>query len=402
MNIDTPTTLITPADTQQKAPSPSSQPPKNDEGKSFKDELISVNHVDGKNEQKPQTNPQENEAAKDSEQINALNDRKNEHVLHPQQNNLEKLNQIESLEQLVTGEISKKELNAQNKFNLENKNIDSNNKLKEQNNLVKEHQIRNGKLLHNDVLKSAITTVKENNEAKAEDLTLKNNLVQSVLQPEQNLKPNADRLANANKDKLASKNQKTAKAVIKNESVLRPLQELSEQIKSIKSLKTSPEKSAEKTQKTESQEQSNQTIKMTANDALFFANLVKGDQISVASGDGTSSTTQIKNEATSETVQVSTVLVDALSEAAKTNKPFRIDFDKDVAIIMKIDRQGKLSAEFIPGDKAVETYLKNNIGLLQATFEEQKLPYNELTYRKHKQEQQNNNDNQRNKENDDE
>ena len=48
---------------------------------------------------------------------------------------------------------------------------------------------------------------------------------------------------------------------------------------------------------------------------------------------------------------------------------------------MKIDSKGKVSAEFIPGDKAVEAYLRNNIGFLKQRFDDQNLPYNDLLYR---------------------
>lgn len=50
--------------------------------------------------------------------------------------------------------------------------------------------------------------------------------------------------------------------------------------------------------------------------------------------------------------------MDKLSESMKTNQPFRIDFDKDVSVIIKVNKDGSLAANFIPGDKAVEQYLK--------------------------------------------
>ena len=59
---------------------------------------------------------------------------------------------------------------------------------------------------------------------------------------------------------------------------------------------------------------------------------------------------------------------------------------------MKIDKDGKLSAEFIPSDKVAEEYLRNNITFLKTTFDEQKLPYNEISYRQQKNNQRNNKD----------
>ena len=46
-----------------------------------------------------------------------------------------------------------------------------------------------------------------------------------------------------------------------------------------------------------------------------------------------------------------------------------------------MDTKGKVSAEFIPGDKAVEMYLRNNISSLKQRFDDQNLPYNDIMYR---------------------
>ena len=59
----------------------------------------------------------------------------------------------------------------------------------------------------------------------------------------------------------------------------------------------------------------------------------------------------------------------------------RISFDKDVSVVIKIDKHGKISAEFIPGSAEVENYLRTNIASLKQKFDEQNLPYNELFYR---------------------
>ena len=72
----------------------------------------------------------------------------------------------------------------------------------------------------------------------------------------------------------------------------------------------------------------------------------------------------------------------------KTNQPFRIDFDKDVSVIIKVNKDGSLAANFIPGDKAVEQYLRNNIASLRQRFDDQNLPYSELSYSNQNRQQQ--------------
>lgn len=130
-------------------------------------------------------------------------------------------------------------------------------------------------------------------------------------------------------------------------------------------------------------------INMSDSDANFFANLVQNTDMSMKS-----IATQINDamangtEGVQKSVQVSSVLMDKLSESMKTNQPFRIDFDKDVSVILKVNKDGSLAANFIPGDKAVEQYLRNNISSLRQRFDDQNLPYSELSYSNSRQQQQ--------------
>lgn len=140
-------------------------------------------------------------------------------------------------------------------------------------------------------------------------------------------------------------------------------------------------------------------ISMSDEDASFFANLVTKTDMSMQSiaGEFQKSLDAGNVQTVQKTAKVSSVLMDALSDSMKTNKAFRIDFDKDISVIMRVDRNGNLNANFIPGDRAVEAYLKNNISYLKQRFDEQDLPYNELTYSRHKQSQ--NEEKRNNKEN---
>lgn len=119
-------------------------------------------------------------------------------------------------------------------------------------------------------------------------------------------------------------------------------------------------------------------INMSDADADFFANLVQNTDMSMK--DIASQVMENTNFQTAKSVQVSSVLMEKLAESLKTNQPFRIDFDKDVSVIIKVNKDGSLMANFIPGDKAVEQYLKNNIASLRQRFDEENLSYSELTY----------------------
>ena len=142
-------------------------------------------------------------------------------------------------------------------------------------------------------------------------------------------------------------------------------------------------------------------IDMGADDAKFFADLVQNTDKTLQSvtADLQGGVEQNVQQA-AKNVKVSATLMNALNEAVKTNRPFRINFDKDVSVIIKVDKDGALSATFIPGDKAVEEYLKQNISFLRQRFDEQELSYKDLSYSRQKQNQEQNRRN--NKENDNE
>ncbi|MCR4881344.1 MAG: hypothetical protein K6A44_05265 [bacterium] len=80
-------------------------------------------------------------------------------------------------------------------------------------------------------------------------------------------------------------------------------------------------------------------------------------------------------------LEVSKTLFSALEQASKTGKSVRLDFGQDTSVILRIGKDGKLSADFVPNEKAMEAVLKNALPQLKAKFEEQNLPYGELNYR---------------------
>ncbi len=182
------------------------------------------------------------------------------------------------------------------------------------------------------------------------------------------------------------------------------LSELNEKIAALNTLQVG------RISKTNSEININAEIKsftMNDEDINFFLELTNSNQtVTGISGETLAKnmitfTENAKAEMIQKTVPVSKTLMDSLAESMQTNKPFRIDFDTDVAVIMKVDKNGVLSANFIPGNTAVEAYLRNNIGLLKQAFTENNLEYNELTYSRNKnQEQQKQRQN--NKENDNE
>lgn len=128
------------------------------------------------------------------------------------------------------------------------------------------------------------------------------------------------------------------------------------------------------------------SMTMNIEDAMFFVNLAQEGQFSVNSSSSGEfqSLMQLdvaKNVASQRTVEVTNQITSLIEKAQSTQKPVRISFDNDVSVILKIDKHGKVTAEFIPGSLEVENYLRNNIASLRQKFDEQNLPYNDLFYR---------------------
>lgn len=197
------------------------------------------------------------------------------------------------------------------------------------------------------------------------------------------------------KNQIAGSRNKTSATSLKKDKdegitdVLDPINELSSKISTINALKkgsiSATKGTSSKIDETTDKSAYCQTINLDKKDATFFINMIENQQMSAGNATGAASSidnnfTEIKNEATQQTVQISQTLIDGLNKASATGKPLRIDFDNNIAVIMKVDKNGTLSANFIPGDAAVENYLRNNIAGLRQSFDDQGLPYNQLSY----------------------
>lgn len=144
------------------------------------------------------------------------------------------------------------------------------------------------------------------------------------------------------------------------------------------------------------------SIKMSDADAKFFSDLVNKTDMSAQSvaAEFQKALNNGNVQQVQSTAKATAALIANLQESAKTNQPFRIDFDQDVSVILKVDKEGKINANFIPGDKAVEAYLRNNIDFLKQRFNEENIAYGDLNYSKSRQEKEKQNRN--NKEQDNE
>jgi hypothetical protein len=82
-----------------------------------------------------------------------------------------------------------------------------------------------------------------------------------------------------------------------------------------------------------------------------------------------------------KTLDFSKGLYNLVEHAYNTQKPVRVSFDGDSSVILKIGADGKLSAEFLSNDKAMQYILKNNIPELRNKFDNEGIPYKEISYK---------------------
>ena len=127
------------------------------------------------------------------------------------------------------------------------------------------------------------------------------------------------------------------------------------------------------------------TISMTQSDDQFFINLTQNNEKNISTQNVVAQAQSMLNSGAEaaevkQNVQVSQTLLNAISQARENNQPLRIDFDQNVSVILRVGKDGAVAAHFIPGDKAVEQYLRNNIDNLKATFSDNDLPYTDLSY----------------------
>ena len=121
-------------------------------------------------------------------------------------------------------------------------------------------------------------------------------------------------------------------------------------------------------------------IAMNKNDVEFFANLVENGSVDMNS---------VTNSQKSS--QVSKTLADMLAKSMEDNKPIRINFDNDISVIIKINKNGKISADFLPSSQVAEAYLKENLPILKQRFDDNNIDYEELNHRRQEQQDDRNN-----------
>lgn len=78
---------------------------------------------------------------------------------------------------------------------------------------------------------------------------------------------------------------------------------------------------------------------------------------------------------------VSKTLFNLMEYSFKAQKPVRLDFNGNSSVILKMNNNGKLIAEFISNDKAMEYALKSSIPYLKDKLDSEGIDYEEISYK---------------------
>ena len=114
------------------------------------------------------------------------------------------------------------------------------------------------------------------------------------------------------------------------------------------------------------------SIIMNQADVEVFAQLVQKGEVDIKN---------LAPEAAKQSIQISKTLADMIARSMETNQPLRIDFDNNISVIIRISRDGKISADFLPSSQVAEAYLKENLPLLRQKFDDNNIKYDELNQR---------------------
>ncbi len=124
---------------------------------------------------------------------------------------------------------------------------------------------------------------------------------------------------------------------------------------------------------------------MTEDDVKFFQIILNNQNVTI-NNSGSVIVEDENGKKNLTKLGFSKSVMNLIEYAYTGNRPVRIDFAKNLSIILKIDKLGQISAEFITSDKAMEYLLKTNIPLLRQKLDSEGIKYKSIFYREEEKE----------------
>lgn len=128
---------------------------------------------------------------------------------------------------------------------------------------------------------------------------------------------------------------------------------------------------------------------LTQNDLKVLHQLVQGLPMSMQQMLGIMSPAMMEQfpQAHYKSLGVSKGLAEMLEQAYKSQRPLRVNLSDNTAVILRLGRNGRVSAEFMTSDQAAELLYRQHLQELKNRLESKQLPYGQLTVRHWKQQE---------------
>ena len=147
-------------------------------------------------------------------------------------------------------------------------------------------------------------------------------------------------------------------------------------------------------EKSESKEKTNsiinalmsQTMNVTNHNKIDLSELNKADVDCIVGllRRGTQDSSSFTDENNDELDNLSRKFLALLKDSIINNKVFRIDFDKDISVIIKINKDGQLNVELQTTDEKLALHIKENLHILKEKFEALNVKYDKISLKETK------------------
>jgi len=147
-------------------------------------------------------------------------------------------------------------------------------------------------------------------------------------------------------------------------------------------------------EKTESKEKTasiinalmSQTMNVTNHNKIDLSELNKADVDCIVGmlRRGTQDSSNFTDENNDELDNLSRKFLALLKDSIINNKVFRIDFDKDISVIIKINKDGQLNVELQTTDENLALHIKENLHILKEKFEALNVKYDKISLKETK------------------
>lgn len=147
-------------------------------------------------------------------------------------------------------------------------------------------------------------------------------------------------------------------------------------------------------EKSESKEKTNSIINALMSQTMNVTNYNKIDLSELNKADvdcivgllrrGAQDSSSFTDENNDELDNLSRKFLALLKDSIINNKVFRIDFDKDISVIIKINKDGQLNVELQTTDEKLALHIKENLHILKEKFEALNVKYDKITLKETK------------------